>query len=192
MAVSVPEYNCHPLPGTMSSLHGADLKSPIKLSKSLLRDPDALMTFAASRVEAALQCEKTNTARPDLPSLEAFVKLMTIRTKLSLPTIIVSLVYVERLHKSLPPSARGDYETPYKIFLAAVLSASKFLNDRPIENCKMASLCDGYFTLFEINEMERCFLSLIGYQLFVDSEDVRVFLNDYRNLLQAGLYFEGW
>ncbi|KAK9708120.1 hypothetical protein K7432_009822 [Basidiobolus ranarum] len=192
MAVSVPEYTCHTLPGTKPILNVTDLKSPLKLSKSLLRDPDALMMFAASRVEAALQCERINTTRPDLPSLEAFIKLMTIRTKLSLPTIMVSLIYVERLNKSLPPSARGDFETPYKIFLAAVLSASKFLNDRPIENCKMASLCGGYFTLYEINEMERCFLSLINYQLFVDSEDVRNFLNENRNLLQAGLYPEGW
>ncbi|KAK9702859.1 hypothetical protein K7432_011032 [Basidiobolus ranarum] len=192
MAVSVPEYTYYTLPGTRPIHNIVDVKSPLKLSKALLRDPDALMSFAAFKVEVALQCEKVNTHRPDLPSLEAFVKLMTIRTKLSLPTIIVSLIYVGRLHKSLPPSARGDFETPYKIFLAAVLAASKFLDDRPIENCKMASLCDGYFTLFEINEMERCFLSLLNYELYVDSEDVRVFLNENRNLLQAGLYQEGW
>ncbi|ORY05106.1 hypothetical protein K493DRAFT_311096 [Basidiobolus meristosporus CBS 931.73] len=192
MAVSVPEYTYHPLPGIRPSHNAADVKSPLKLSKSLLKDPDALMNFAAYRVDAALQCEKVNTTRPDLPSLAGFVKLMTIRTKLSLPTIMVTLIYVERLHKSLPPSARGDFETPYKIFLAAVLAASKFLDDRPIENCKMASLCDGYFTLYEINEMERCFLSILNYHLYVDSEDLRGFLNEHRCQLKAGLYLEGW
>ncbi|CAG8571808.1 20702_t:CDS:1 [Gigaspora margarita] len=94
--------------------------------------------------------------------------------------MVVGLIYVNRLKKTLPSTARGDFDTPYKIFLSAILVASKYLSDQSLQNKTIADITDGLYTVKDVNTMERSFLGLLKYDLWVDRNEVEDFLDQHR------------
>jgi len=60
-----------------------------------------------------------------LPELVFFVERVTSRAKVDVYTALVALILVSRLKKRLPRNAHGEYGTCHKIFLSAILVASK-------------------------------------------------------------------
>ena len=94
--------------------------------------------------------------------------------------MVVGLIYVYRLKKTLPTTARGDFDTPYKIFLSAILVASKYLSDHSLQNKRMAEITDGLYNVKDINTMERSFLGLLRYDLWVNAEEIDQFIKDHK------------
>ncbi|CAG8441584.1 8122_t:CDS:2 [Cetraspora pellucida] len=86
----------------------------------------------------------------------------------------------ENIRRSLPSTARGDFDTPYKIFLSAILVASKYLSDQSLQNKTIADITDGLYTVKDINTMERSFLGMLKYDLWVDRHEVENFLDQHR------------
>jgi hypothetical protein len=93
---------------------------------------------------------------------------------------------------SLPRHARGDVDTPYRLFLAAILTASKFMSETGscLTSQAITEMTDHVYTFKDVNLMERSFLGLIKYNLFVDVQGIKDYLAMHGKLLEMGLIEE--
>lgn len=84
-------------------------------------------------------------------------------------TLIVSLVYIDRakphLHIGLEQWALE------RVFLGALIVASKYLNDSTLKNVHWA-LCTGTFGKRDIGRIEREYLDVLNFELAVSEDDL--------------------
>lgn len=131
-----------------------------------------------------LQCEERSVSQHSMPNLLQFIKEISTKADVSPITLLVGLIYVHRLKKNLPALARGEFDTPYRIFLAAILVASKYLSDNSLHNKTIAMVTEGLFSLKDVNTMERSFLGLLKYELWVTDQEINEFLEEHRMELE--------
>lgn len=119
-----------------------------------------------------------SVAEAPLPSVEEFINSLVDRSSVQVPTLMTSLVYLDRLQQRLPPMAKGMRCTTHRIFLAALILAAKNLNDSSPKNKHWAryTAVKGYegfgFSLVEVNLMEKQLLGLLSWDLTVREEDL--------------------
>ncbi|CZS92419.1 uncharacterized protein RAG0_02882 [Rhynchosporium agropyri] len=110
--------------------------------------------------------------RNDIPIIADFIINVIRRSKVQVPTLVVTLIYLTRLRSRLPPSASGYRCTAHRIFLACLIVSSKFFNDISPKN-KQWSLDSqiGHFSfdIIDVNLMERQLLSLLDWKLNITS-----------------------
>ncbi|OZJ04974.1 hypothetical protein BZG36_01764 [Bifiguratus adelaidae] len=149
-----------------------------------IRSPELLISFTASRSDNLLECSKHPLPyHHHLPNLERFISDIFHKTHLSPCVSVIALIYLERLKSMLPERARGEFDTPYKVFLASILVASKFCEDVGLTNRVISEMTRGLYTIQQLNAMERSFLYLIKYNLKVDYNDVDNFVQRYGDQL---------
>ena len=117
-------------------------------------------------------------SQPPLPSLEAFIQSLVDRSRVQVPTLMSSLIYLSRLQERLPPVAKGMRCTVHRIFLASLILAAKNLNDSSPKNKHWArySSVKGFegfgFSITEVNLMEKQLLFLLDWDLRITNEDL--------------------
>jgi hypothetical protein len=163
-----------------SSVHHASLVDPSLHSPALLELLDIKLT--APVIEYVVDCvaetvdfamgrpsSSRGTSRRANTAFTTFVTNVIMRAELTTPVILASLVYIDRakphLHIALEEWAHE------RVFLGAVICASKYLNDSTLKNIHWA-LCTGVFGKRDIGRIEREFLDVLDFQLGITEDDV--------------------
>ncbi|KAG0733664.1 hypothetical protein G6F57_007166 [Rhizopus arrhizus] len=146
--------------------------------------PSVLIDFTAM-----VLCElipRTIQGGRSLPELLFFVQKITHQANINCRTLLVALIYLQRAKSHLPKRAVGSDDTAHRMFLGAILLASKFLQDSAwaatttISNRMLYQICNGLFTIEEIFQLERAFLKLIQYNCWLDEKDLESFVLRHR------------
>ena len=106
-------------------------------------------------------------------SIEDYLNRIRKYTELEDSTLIISLIYIDRLlgSKNIKLSKRNVY----KILLTAVLIAIKYNEDEIYDNNNFARIFG--IKNKELNKLENKFLDLIDFELFISKKEFRIYYN---------------
>ncbi|GAA5795993.1 hypothetical protein HPULCUR_001358 [Helicostylum pulchrum] len=137
----------------------------------LIRRPisSELLSHVSDQASIVIPCRQpsTRSSAPanskygTLPTLSSFIGFLVKRSSIRTGTLLGALVFLHRLQQSLSTIAKGMPCTPHRIFLATLIVTSKALHDTSPKNKHWAKYA-AYFTLSEINLMEKQLLSLMA------------------------------
>ncbi|KAI9475283.1 cyclin domain-containing protein, partial [Coemansia mojavensis] len=111
----------------------------------------------------------------NFPEFRYFIRTLLINGRISADTLVHALIYLSRFHRKVSRQrALIEEGAKHKLFLASLLVASKFCDDRwPLATVVVCDfLPPGLLSLAEVNRMERAFLRVIGYKLIVDPKEL--------------------
>jgi hypothetical protein len=100
-------------------------------------------------------------------SLDRFVVGLIRASKVRVATLSYALIVLDRLKEKLPPLAQGMHCTRHRIFLAALVVSSKYLNDSTPKNKHWTQWLGNLFDTCEITLMEKQMLGLLDFDLRV-------------------------
>ncbi|KAI9571265.1 hypothetical protein HD554DRAFT_2017126 [Boletus coccyginus] len=167
-----------------SPLHHASLVHPalhspallelldIKLSRPVL---EYVVDCVVDTVDYAMGCPSSSrrgrslSRRSEHAAFATFVTNVLSRAEVTIPTILVSLVYIDRAKPHLQ-IALEEWACE-RVFLGAVMVASKYLNDSTLKNIHWA-VCTGVFGKGDVGRIEREFLDVLEFQLSVTEDDI--------------------
>ncbi|KAI8802620.1 hypothetical protein BJ742DRAFT_714880 [Cladochytrium replicatum] len=108
---------------------------------------------------------------PNLLPLRPFIESLVRRSRTSFSTLQLALFYLLRLCTTQRSSPSAPSPTPStlcgrRMFLASLVVASKYLQDRNFSNKAWAKICE--LEVAEVNAAEREFLGAVGYRVHVE------------------------
>ncbi|KAI8340168.1 hypothetical protein BC941DRAFT_419605 [Chlamydoabsidia padenii] len=111
-----------------------------------------------------------------LPDLLPFIKLITDKCHIQPVYLVMALMYVQRFRKSLPPGYIAEPEAAHRIFVASLLVASKFNDDRPLSTKHVVRATGDVWSIKEITQMELALLHFLQWQLTIQPDEMVDFL----------------
>jgi hypothetical protein len=149
--------------------------------KSFIDKPASnhLLAHIAHQASLVIPCHHTNDYKSPIPPLPTFVNLLARRSSARTGTLLASLVLLDRLRQRLAQFARGMPCTCQRIFLATLIVTTKVLHDTSPKN-KHWTKYAVYFTLAEINLMEKQLLALM-VRFFICSYSLLITYNRTTN-----------
>lgn len=112
-------------------------------------------------------------------SLRDFIKNLIRYSNVQTPTLMATLIYLNKLRNLLPANAIGMETTRHRIFLSALILSAKSLNDSSPLNKHWTKYTDGLLTLSEVNMAERELIGLLNWNVNVNEEDLIIALQPF-------------
>lgn len=112
-------------------------------------------------------------------SLTKFINRLIEYSNVQTPTLMASLVYLNRLRNVLPGNAVGMETTRHRIFLAALILSAKSLNDSSPLNKHWTKYTNGLMTNTEVNSAERELIGLLNWNLNVAQDELVTVLQPF-------------
>ncbi|KAI6036398.1 hypothetical protein BKA83DRAFT_4162287 [Pisolithus microcarpus] len=170
------------------TVHDASLVDPALHSPALLD----LLEIKLSRpiIEYVVDCtaDTVNYAmgRPSSSKRGRSIALLT-RAEVSIPTLLVTLVYINRAKPHLQ-IALEEWACE-RVFLGALVTANKYLNDSTLKNVQWA-YCTGVFGKRDVGRIEREFLQVLDFELSISEDDILSHHDSATSTTQP-LYYQG-
>ncbi|KAJ3104794.1 hypothetical protein HDU97_008862 [Phlyctochytrium planicorne] len=165
--------------------------APTSTSTTTISATPSLSSTASSASTSASASASIQSEESRIPDLLDFVATVIRSSGVSHAVVISAIIYLERAKRKLPSSARGMACTAHRLFLAALVIATKFLHDRAIKNRAWSQLhassstssasamprrhpsnTGSLFSLQDVNLMERQMLGLLEFKLVIDDAEV--------------------
>ncbi|ROW03016.1 hypothetical protein VMCG_05671 [Cytospora schulzeri] len=184
-AVALEHFVYTPVSRSMISYLATAAYNVIQCDPTMMPPPPAATTTTGPNNNSRLPPTPPKTPPPravpaedvGLPTLEEFITQLVVSSNVQVPTLMSTLVYLNRLKSRLQPMAKGLRCTTHRIFLASLILAAKYLNDSSPKNKHWANYSVmGYnafgFSRTEVNLMEKQLLSLLDWDLRITEEDL--------------------
>ncbi|KAJ7154158.1 hypothetical protein C8R46DRAFT_961138 [Mycena filopes] len=183
-----------------SPVHAASLVDPATHSPALMQLIDIRLDkhvidyvvecvvetvdYAMGRIPSVTNPAPTRgraTHSPFIQKFTAFVRTVVSRAEVTAATVLTALVYIHRARPHL--SIALEEWALERVFLGALITASKYTNDSTLKNVHWA-LCSGVFGKRDVGRIEREFLDVLDWELGVSESDI---LAHHEGLLAASL-----
>ncbi|KAJ7766605.1 hypothetical protein B0H16DRAFT_1366665 [Mycena metata] len=161
-----------------SPVHAASLVDPaihspalmqlidIKLDRHVI---DYVVECVADTVDYAMGRTHARGRSPYTHKFTTFVQTVLSRAEVTAATVLTTLVYVARARPHL--SVALEEWALERVFLGALIVASKYTNDSTLKNVHWA-LCTGVFGKGDVGRIEREFLDVLDWELGVSEDDL--------------------
>ncbi|KAF9008541.1 hypothetical protein BDZ89DRAFT_1168222 [Hymenopellis radicata] len=168
-----------------SSIHHASFVDPsthspvlmqmldLPISESVI---DYLVERVADTVEFAINSSHPSYSRgrnpmrrQKHPKFTEFATNVLRRSETTTAVLLTTLVYIDRSKRHLQ-IAHNEWAME-RVFLGALILASKYLNDSTLKNVHWAT-CTGVFGKRDIGRVEREFLDVLDFELHVSEADL--------------------
>ncbi|CAO3641380.1 unnamed protein product [Mucor hiemalis] len=153
--------------------------------------PPGFIDFASSSFDAILFPNVPTVAQPasnnngevqrrstHLPDLIPFISLITEKCDVQPIHLVMALIYVQRFRKTLPAGYKAEPEAAHRIFVASLLVASKYSEDRCLSTKQVVRATGDVWSIKDITRMELAFLRFLHWDLYVSHEEMTTFLRD--------------
>ncbi|WLF76971.1 PHO85 interacting cyclin [Lodderomyces elongisporus] len=112
-------------------------------------------------------------------SLANFIKTLINYSNVQTPTLMATLVYLNKLRNYLPANAIGMETTRHRIFLSALIVAAKSLNDSSPLNKHWTKYTDGLLSIEEVNLAERELISILNWDINIKEHELIITLQPF-------------
>ncbi|TRM59192.1 hypothetical protein BD626DRAFT_409246 [Schizophyllum amplum] len=160
----------HPASLVDVSLHSSSILELVetKVSRQVI---DYVVEQTAETVDFAMGRPHARGRSPtkQLQSFSSFVNTVITRAEVTMPTILTTLAYIDRARPHI--SIALEEWAHERVFLGALMVASKYTNDSTLKNVHWA-LCTGVFGKRDVGRIEREFLEVLNFELSVSEADI--------------------
>jgi len=180
------------------SLHPASLVSPLKHSPELLELLDLpinrglidqlvqstveVVNYALGIPTSSSSRGRSTTRTNKYSEFTEFVSNILERAESTVSDILVTLVYIQRARPYL--SIQTEQWALHRVFLGALIIASKYTNDSTLKNIHWA-MVSGTFGKRDIGRIEREFIEVVDWELAVTEADLLAVRDTLVHLLPA-------
>ncbi|KAF7291390.1 Cyclin N-terminal domain-containing protein [Mycena indigotica] len=164
-----------------SPIHAASLVDPAMHSPAVMeligiRLTKPVVEYLIDSVVETVDCAMGRASTPRgrnpsryLSSFTTFVHNVLTRAEVTPATVLASLVYISRARPHL--SIALEEWALERVFLGALIVASKYTNDSTLRNIHWA-LCTGVFGRRDVGRIEREFLEVLDWELAINEADL--------------------